>query len=43
MLPKRQVSLLGTSTQSNTAATGAARDDDDDLEYVENPFEEGRK
>ena len=41
MLPKRPVSLLGTPAQSNTNAAHA--DDDDELEYVENPFEEGRK
>ncbi|EJD02659.1 uncharacterized protein FOMMEDRAFT_146546 [Fomitiporia mediterranea MF3/22] len=42
MLPKRPVSLLGTSPpQSNTNVRHDA--DEDELDYVENPFEEGRK
>ncbi|KAJ6629493.1 hypothetical protein B0H10DRAFT_1987414 [Mycena sp. CBHHK59/15] len=42
MLPKRPVSLLRTS--DGGAAKGApTSSDDDELEYAENPFEEGRK
>ena len=58
MLPKRPVSLLGssppqsntntnTSTGTNTSAgAGTHRStdgDEDELDYVENPFEEARK
>ncbi|KAJ7933776.1 hypothetical protein B0H13DRAFT_1592174 [Mycena leptocephala] len=41
MLPKRPVSLLRT----NSPPTGGAppSSDDDELEYAENPFEEGKK
>ena len=41
MLPKRAVSLLGTtSPQSNPVHQD---DGDDELEYAENPFEDGKK
>ena len=36
LLPKRPVSLLTTSSPPATRPS----DDDDELEYVENPFEE---
>ncbi|KAK7005950.1 CUE domain-containing protein [Favolaschia claudopus] len=44
MLPKRPVSLLATSPQPSSAHTGAppSSDDDDALEYAENPFEEDK-
>ena len=40
MLPKRVSVLDTTLQQTNTARRG---DDEDDLDYVENPFNEGRK
>lgn len=36
LLPKRPVSLLNTNTPPATRPS----DEDDELEYVENPFEE---
>jgi len=39
LLPKRPVSLIGASPPPKIPATNEG----DDLEYVENPFEEGRK
>ncbi|KAF7305902.1 CUE domain-containing protein [Mycena chlorophos] len=42
MLPKRPVSLLRTTPPPAGAASGAPpSSDDDELEYAENPFEEG--
>ncbi|TCD67863.1 hypothetical protein EIP91_011860 [Steccherinum ochraceum] len=47
ILPKRPVSLLGSQPNSATAPDSPSSPrreaDDDDLEYMENPFEEGRK
>ncbi|KAL5523459.1 hypothetical protein ACEPAG_7632 [Sanghuangporus baumii] len=46
MLPKRPVSLLDTTgSQPQTQSNAVAHRDtaDDELDYVENPFEEGRK
>ncbi|KAJ7267626.1 hypothetical protein B0H12DRAFT_1200779 [Mycena haematopus] len=42
MLPKRPVSLLRTNSPPS-ASTGAPPSSDDELEYAENPFEEGKK
>lgn len=39
LLPKRPVSLLNTNSPPATRPS----DDDDDLEYVENPFEDAHK
>lgn len=41
LLPKRPVSLLKPQSPSTEATPKAHEDDDDDLEYAENPFEEG--
>ncbi|KAF7376553.1 CUE domain-containing protein [Mycena sanguinolenta] len=42
MLPKRPVSLLRTNPPPSSS-TGAPPSSDDELEYAENPFEEGKK
>ena len=41
MLPKRPVSLLGTTYPQSKPVH--QDDDDDELEYAENPFEDGKK
>ncbi|THH28590.1 hypothetical protein EUX98_g5590 [Antrodiella citrinella] len=41
ILPKRPVSLHGSSAQDHPPPV--RRDSDDELEYMENPFEEGQK
>ena len=38
LLPKRPVSLMNTESQSSRVHD----EDDEDLEYLENPFEEGK-
>ncbi|KAJ6508093.1 hypothetical protein DFH09DRAFT_1374853 [Mycena vulgaris] len=45
MLPKRPVSLLRTNSPPAAAAAPhpSSRSDDDELEYAENPFEDGKK
>ena len=40
MLPKRPVSLLGSTPAQSTAARKP--DNEDELDYVENPFEDER-
>ncbi|KAF7357798.1 CUE domain-containing protein [Mycena venus] len=43
MLPKRPVSLLRTNSPPSATTGAPPSSDDDDLEYAENPFEEGKK
>lgn len=43
LLPKRPVSLIDTSTGSGSKKATVADEDDDDLEYVENPFDDKRR
>lgn len=43
MLPKRPVSLAGTSPTQSRSNTLGANADEDELDYVENPFEEEKK
>lgn len=44
ILPKKPVSLMGSRPQGASSPTSPRRDpEDDDLEYMENPFEEERK
>ncbi|KAH7916585.1 hypothetical protein BJ138DRAFT_1139392 [Hygrophoropsis aurantiaca] len=43
ILPKRPVSLLRPGTQSPPPRHVTGDDDDDELEYTENPFEDGKK
>ncbi|KAJ6498828.1 hypothetical protein C8R45DRAFT_805339, partial [Mycena sanguinolenta] len=41
MLPKRPVSLLRTNSPPSSSSGAPPSSDDDELEYAENPFEEG--
>ncbi|KAF8199918.1 hypothetical protein K438DRAFT_1966269 [Mycena galopus ATCC 62051] len=43
MLPKRPVSLLRTNSPPSATSGAPPSSDDDELEYAENPFEEGKK
>ncbi|KAJ6507169.1 hypothetical protein C8R47DRAFT_85905 [Mycena vitilis] len=43
MLPKRPVSLLRTNSPPAGGAPPSSSSDSDELEYAENPFEEGKK
>ncbi|KAK7692202.1 hypothetical protein QCA50_003826 [Cerrena zonata] len=43
LLPKRPVSLLGSQPPSEVKPSQEHSDDDEELEYLENPFEDDNK